>query len=84
MQTGVQFTDTIAAGATHSWFTWGWPAEWHVVWYLMATSPQSGAPQLDWDIATERADATQCTYWLTVRNLTSSPVTFEARYAVMS
>lgn len=84
MWTGVQWTGTIAPNATHRWFTWGWPANRHVVWYLMPASPQSGAPQLDWDVAVERANATQCTYWITVKNLTANPVTFEGRYAVLS
>jgi len=43
-----------------------------------------GAPQLDWDVAIERANVTDCTYWITVKNLTGAPVTFEGRYAVMS
>lgn len=84
MWTNVQFTGTLGAGATGRWFTHSWPVQWHVVWYMMPTSPQAGAPQLDWDVAVERADATRCTYWLTVKNLTSAPVTFEGRYAVLS
>ena len=84
MWTGTQWTGTVAAGATHRWFTWGWPPSWHVVWYLMSTSSQPGAAQLDWDVAVERSNNSQCTYWITVRNLTSSSVTFEGRYAVLS
>jgi hypothetical protein len=84
MWTGVQWTGTIAAGATWKWFTWGWPAQWHVVWYLMPTSPQPGVPELDWDVAVERANNAQCTYWITVKNLTGQPVTFEGRFAVLS
>lgn len=84
MWTGVQWTDTIPAGATQRWFTWGWPAAWHVVWYLMSTSPHAGAAQLDWDVAIERANASDCTYWITVINLTSNAVTFEGRFAVLS
>jgi hypothetical protein len=84
MWTGVQWTGTISAGATQLWFTWGWPTLWHVVWYLMPKNPQPGAPQLDWDVAVERANATQCTYWITVRNLTANQVTFEGRFAVLS
>ena len=84
MRTGTQFTATLAANATKRWFIYGWPAGWHVVWYMMPTSPQVGAPQLDWDVAVERANATQCTYWITVKNLTSNTVTFEGRYAVLS
>ena len=84
MWTGVQWTGTIPAGATWKWFTWGWPTQWHVVWYLMPTSPAPGAPQLDWDVAVERATNTQCTYWITVKNLTGQSVTFEGRFAVLS
>ncbi len=43
-----------------------------------------GAPQLDWDTEVERADATHCTYWITVKNLTNTAVTFEGRYAVLN
>jgi hypothetical protein len=84
MWTGVQWTGTIPTGATQLWFTWGWPTVWHVVWCLMPKNPQPGAPQLDWDVAVERANATQCTYWITVRNLTANQVTFEGRFAVLS
>jgi hypothetical protein len=84
MWTGVQWTGTIPANATWQWFTWGWPAAWHVVWYLMPTTPRVGAPELDWDVAVERANASQCTYWITVRNFTSGQVTFEGRFAVLS
>ena len=84
MYTGVQFTGTIGPNATNRWFTWGWNPNQHVVWYIMPTSLQLGAPQLDWDVALERANATQCTYWITVKNLTANSVTFEGRYAVLS
>ena len=84
MSTGVQFTGSLAGGQTRRWFTFGWPVAWHVIWYVMPTSPQVGAPQIDWDVAVERASSTQCTYWITVRNLTASTVTFEGRYAVLS
>lgn len=84
MWTGVQWTGTLNPGATGRWFTFNWPVSWHVVWYMMPTSPRVGAPQVEWDVAVERASATHCTYWITVKNLTSNPVTFEGRYAVLS
>jgi hypothetical protein len=84
MWTNVQFTGTLAPGASNRWFTWGWPAAWHVVWYMMSTSPQTGAPQVDWDVAVERGDPNACTYWITVKNLTAQSVNFEARYAVLN
>lgn len=84
MYTGVQFTGTLAGGQTRRWFTWGWNASRHVVWYVMPTVPRNGAPQLNLTVEVERADASACTYWLTVRNLTSSSVNFEGRYAVLN
>jgi hypothetical protein len=84
MWTGVQWTGTLGPGATQRWFTYGWATTQHVVWYMMPTSPQVGAPQVDWDVAVERADTTHCTYWITVKNLTTNTVNFEGRYAVLS
>jgi hypothetical protein len=84
MRTNVQFTGSLAGGASSRWFTFGWPAAWHVIWYMTPTSVRTGAPQVDWDVAVERADANNCTYWITVKNLTDQPVTFEGRYAVLN
>ncbi len=84
MRTGRQFTGTLAPRQTRRWFTFNWPADWHVVWYMVPTTPRRGAPQIEWDVAVERGDASRCTYWITVKNLTNAPVTFEGRYAVMN
>lgn len=84
MRTGRQFTGTLAPNATGRWFTFGWPSTWQVVWTVQPTTPQPGAPQLDWDVAVERASSTQTTYWLTVQNRTGSSVSFEGRYAILN
>ncbi|MGI9031585.1 MAG: hypothetical protein ACR2HP_16640 [Ilumatobacteraceae bacterium] len=84
MWTNVQFKGTLNGGQSHRWYTWGWPAQWHVVWYMMPTTPRNGAPQIEWDVEVERGDATHCTYWLTVKNVSAAPADFEARYAVLS
>lgn len=84
MWTGVQWVGVIDPNATHIWFTWGWPASLHVVWYLMPISPLPGGPEIDWEVAVERSDSKHCTYWITVKNRTSKPVTFEGRFAVLS
>jgi hypothetical protein len=81
---GVQWTGTIAANATGRWFTFNWPATWHVIWTAMPTSPAPGAPQISFKTQVERADAEHVTYWITVRNLTGQPVTFEGRFCVLS
>ena len=84
MTTGVQFTGTLGPNASNRWFTFGWPSASHIVWYMMPTTPQSGNPQLSWDVGVERANATQTTYWITVRNLTNANVSFEGRYAILN
>ena len=84
MWTGVQFNGSLGPNASNRWFTFNWPATWHVVWYMQPTSPQSGAPQVDWSVAVERANATNTTYWITVKNLTNQAVNFEGRFAVLN
>lgn len=81
---GVQWLGTIAPNATHRWFTWGWPASWHVFWTIMPITPCPKGPQLSWTVQVERANATQSTYWITVKNLTGESVRFEGRYDVLS
>jgi hypothetical protein len=81
---GVQWFGTIGPNATGLWYTWGWPAAWHVVWTMMPITHCPGGPQLTWTVEVERANATQCTYWITVKNLTGDPVRFEGRYDVLS
>jgi len=84
MWTGVQFTGSLGARASQRWFTHGWSPDWHVIWYVVPTSPRPGAPELEWNVAVERASPTSCTYWIKVTNLSTAPVSFEARYAVLS
>lgn len=83
-QCGTQWTGSLAANETRRWFTFRWPAPWHIVWTVMPTSVAPGAPQITWKVQVERADAEYATYWITVTNLTAQPVTFEGRYAILS
>jgi len=80
---GTQWFGTLAPNQTARWFTWGWPSSWHVVWTVMPSTPCVGGPQLSWKVEVERANSSQCTYWITVKNLTSDPVKFEGRYDVL-
>ncbi len=82
--TGVQWFGTLAGKTTQNWFTWGWPASWHVLWTVMPTTHCPGAPQLSWRVQVERADADKCTHWIRVTNLTADPVRFEGRFDVLS
>jgi hypothetical protein len=79
----VQFVGTLNPNETHRWFTWGWPPNWHVYWTLMPLTPCPGAPQIKWRIQLERANPTQCTYWIVATNLTGSTIRFEARYDIL-
>jgi photosystem II stability/assembly factor-like uncharacterized protein len=81
---GVQWTGSLAGNQTRSWFTFGWPATWHMVWTIMPTNLRPGAPQVSWSTQVERANAEYVTYWITVRNLTPDPLTFEGRYCILS
>lgn len=83
-KTGVQFTGTLAAGATHSWFTHSWPAQWHVFWTVVPLTTCPGSIQLKWRTRVERASATLATYWLVVTNTTSATIRFEARFDILS
>jgi subtilase family protein len=80
---GVQFTGAVAAGVTQRWFTYNWPAHWHVIWTVVPTSPRSGGPQINWSVQVERANDTYITYWISITNLTPEAVNIEARYAVV-
>lgn len=84
MWTGTQFTGSLGPNASNRWFTFNWPTTWHVVWYVVPTTPHNGAAQIDWDVAVERADATHATYWITIKNLTNQNVGIEARFAVLN
>ncbi len=81
---GVQWTGTLQAKQSARWFTFNWPATWHMLWTVMPTTVAPGAPQITWNTQVERADAEHATYWITVTNLTSQPVTFEGRYCILS
>lgn len=79
---GVQFRGEVPANATRRWFTFNWPAQWHVLWSVIPTTPRRGAPQIDFDVHVERASHERITYWIVVRNLTNEAVQIEGRYAV--
>jgi hypothetical protein len=84
MYVGVQFQGSLPPNATQRWFTFNWPAAWDVAWMVVPTSPQPGAPELEWTVAVERASASMITYWITIHNLTSQTITLEARYAIFN
>jgi hypothetical protein len=82
MVVGTQFTGSVPANSAQRWFTFNWPANWNVIWTVVSTTPVVGNPQVEWDVAVERASPTTITYWITIRNLTAAAVSIEARYAI--
>ncbi|MEO6915766.1 MAG: hypothetical protein ABI151_09075 [Chitinophagaceae bacterium] len=85
MQTGVQFTGTVAANASAKWFTHSWQAAWHVVWYCVPVAPiVDGNAQIEWKVQVDRQAADKIKYFIEVKNLTGGPVSFEARYAIIN
>ena len=80
---GVQWNGALSPNQTQSWFTFNWPATWHVIWTIMPTTPAPGA-KVTWKVAVERSSSEFVTYWITVTNLTNQTVNFEGRYAILS
>lgn len=83
-QVGVQFSGTIAAGETRRWFTYDWPACWHVIWDVIPTTPVTPGPGIRWRVQVERASRERITYWIRATNLTANPIDVEARYAIVA
>jgi hypothetical protein len=81
---GTQWTGSLAGNQTLRWFTFNWPAVWHIIWTVMPTNVRNGAPQVTWKTQVERASAEYATYWISVTNLTPDPLTFEGRYCILS
>jgi hypothetical protein len=80
---GVQFTGIVPANSTQTWFTFNWPAHWHMLWTVVPTSPRPGGPQISHSVQVERATDQFITYWISITNHTPDPVNIEARYAVL-
>ncbi|WP_333771078.1 hypothetical protein, partial [Streptomyces sp. IBSBF 2435] len=83
-QTGVQFTGTLSALTSGRWFTFNWPASWHVIWYAVSTSPSSGVIQVDSSWAVERSSVDYITYWITIRNLSNAAINVEGRFSILN
>jgi len=66
--------------ATKRWYTWGWPASWHVFWTLMPVTPCPGGRNCVGRWGSNGRSANDCTYWITATNLTGDRVKIEGRY----
>jgi hypothetical protein len=81
--TGVQFRGNLGANQTRRWFTFNWPAHWHVYWTVVPTTVRPGAPEVKHKVMVERSNDAYVTYWIEITNLTGAPVDIEARFAVL-
>lgn len=82
---GVQFSGSLNPNASGRWFTFNWPATWHVIWTVMPTTAASaGGPQITWSVQVERGTPEMVTYWINVKNLTGNSVNFEGRFCILS
>ncbi|MBN9105530.1 MAG: S8 family serine peptidase [Propionibacteriaceae bacterium] len=81
--TGTQFTGSLQPNQVKRWFTFNWPAHWHVYWTVVPTIARTGVRQLKWKVQVERASDATITYWIEVTNLTPQDIGIEARFAVL-
>ena len=81
---GTQFSSSVGANATATWFTHSWPAHWFVVWTIVPTSPAIDGPaQLEFTHRVTRQADALLKHFLSVRNLGANSVGFEARFEVL-
>lgn len=82
---GTQWHGQLGPNQSTTWFTFNWPATWHVIWTIMPTTASGGTGrQLTWSVAVQRASDEFVTYWITVTNLTGATVDFDGRFCVLS
>lgn len=82
--TGTQFHGSLAAGHTTRWFTYNWPACYHVVWTVVPTSPVAPGPELHWRVEVERSSRERLTYWIVVTNDSDRTIELDGRYALLA
>jgi hypothetical protein len=84
MTTGVQFRGTVAANSTARWYTFNWPSTEYVLWTVVPDSVNTSGAEISWSVAVQLASTTAVTYWISITNVTGSPVDIEARYVIVA
>ena len=79
MAIGKQFTGSLQPGQYWEWFTWGWPHDRLVNWYIRPSPGHVGNVALR-ALSVELARDGTLTYYITVWNVGSDAVTFDAYY----
>ncbi len=81
---GVQFTGTIPGNSTQLYFTFNWNAANYIDWTVMSKTVYTGGSEISLtNVATQRADATHATYWLTVVNNSPNTQNFQGRFCIL-
>jgi hypothetical protein len=80
---GVQWTGTVPANGVVTWFTYGWPEYYFMLWEVVPRSVLPGAPEVSWRVQVERASGAYITYWIQVTNLTNQDIEIEGRYSIL-
>jgi hypothetical protein len=75
-----QFTGTLNAGQTRTYFTFNWPTDEIVYWSMHPTTTDG---RVNWTVDIRLADNDRFVYYLTVTNRGSSTTSFEAKYVVL-
>jgi len=81
---GNQFHGTLSPGQTRRWFTYNWPACWHVVWTVLPSSPVTPTTGLTWRTRVERSTRERLTYWIEITNKTDQDIEFDGRYEILA
>lgn len=82
--TGTQFHGTLGPQQTRRWFTYNWPACYHVLWSVVPTTPVTPAAGLSWKVQVERASRERITYWISITNETAQAIEVDGRYEIVA
>jgi len=82
-QFGTQVTQTtpLAPGASETWFTFGWPVQWHMIWRALPST--TGSRLAITNQAIENNGNGTLTYHLTVQNQGTAGVAYTLGYSVL-
>lgn len=81
---GTQFHGTLGAKQTRRWFTYNWPACYHVLWSVVPTTPVTPSVGLSWKVQVERATRERITYWISITNETDQAIEVDGRYEILA
>lgn len=81
---GRQFSGSLQPHQSRRWFTYNWPACWHVLWTAVPTAPDLPDPGLRIRTRVERSSRERITYWLEVTNDSDKVVEFDGRYEILA